>query len=120
MLIVMFTSREMHFILYFKTWYVLAHGAGSVRLEVACEGTVISNSVIFKYKNNKTKLKKQFCKRSPSKENHEAKEQDLKNTLLKKLESLDICTVDSFMESSDTEQVILSQETVHSAGYSAR
>ena len=59
-------------------------------LEVACEGDVISKSVIFEYKSpagSTSTLAK--TKKNPS-----LKERDLRTILLRKLESLDICTVD--------------------------
>ena len=74
-----------------------------VRLEVACQGEVISKPVIFQYKDPGG------ASNSPStrKMNTLLKEKDLRTILLRKLESLDICTVedkDIFLEKSlDTE-----------------
>ena len=59
-------------------------------LEVACEGDVISKSVIFEYK-AQAGAASSIAK---TKKNPSLKERDLRTILLRKLESLDICTVD--------------------------
>ena len=65
-----------------------AHGAGLVSLEVACEGRVISKSVIFEYK------ERAGCGPS-STSKHQTKtdlaENHWRALLLQKLEALDIC-----------------------------
>ena len=59
-------------------------------LEVACQGVVISKSVIFEYK-----LTVGATSTLPkTKKNPSLNERDLRTILLRKLESLDICTVD--------------------------
>ena len=64
-----------------------AHGAGLVSLEVACEGRVISKSVIFEYK-DRAGGHSSTCKNQTDTclaENH------WRALLLQKLEALDIC-----------------------------
>ena len=64
-----------------------AHGAGLVSLEVACEGRVISKSVIFEYK-DRAGGHSSTCKNQT---NTGAAENHLRALLLQKLEALDIC-----------------------------
>ena len=64
-----------------------AHGAGLVSLEVACEGRVISKSVIFEYK-ERAGGHRSNCKNQTS---SGAAENHLRALLLQKLEALDIC-----------------------------
>ena len=68
-------------------------------LEVACEGDVISKSVIFEYKSPAGLT----CTLAKTKKNPSLNERDLRTILLRKLESLDICTVDD-------KDIILEQE----------
>ena len=65
-----------------------AHGAGLVSLEVACEGRVISKSVIFEYKDRAAAGHSSTCKNQT---NTDLAENHWRALLLQKLEALDIC-----------------------------
>ena len=66
-----------------------AHGAGLVSLEVACQGRIISQSVIFEYKEQSAH--RSHSSKSKDNANTLLRENYLRTQLLQKLEALDIC-----------------------------
>ena len=83
------------------------HPPGDVEVTVACGGTVISNPVIFTYKQNlETRSKTQPLPEHQSKElNRGSTDRDLTQRLLERLKKLEICTGD------DIDQIY---EVIHS------